>query len=146
MLLPLKWAERTFWWQQPWKEAYIWDLICEYRTVQVATKPTGKALQKADFQSVKPICTYKNERSQGSHKILKKMDLLCLQATEQISRILLGPGIVVIHSDGLLSLLLLKKTSTQVLPRQKKKTQPKKPWEFLHSPKMMNNMNSAVHL
>lgn len=77
-------------------------------------------------------------------KFLKKMDLLCLQATEQISLILLGPGIVVIHLDCLLLLLLKKITSTPSTPKEKKKKPTKKPWEFLHSPKMMNNMTFAV--
>lgn len=60
-------------------------------------------------------------------RFLKKMDLLCLQAAEQISLILFGPGIVVIHLDCLLLILLMKKTFTQVLPRKKKKQQTKKP-------------------
>lgn len=54
-------------------------------------------------------------------RFLKKhLCLLCLQATEQISLILLGPGIV-IHLDCLLLTLLMKILLPKVVQRKKKK-------------------------
>ena len=65
--------------------------------------------------------------------------LLCLQATEQISLILLGPG-TVIHLDCLLLTLLMKILLPKVVQRKKKIE------NFSTVQKKMNNMNFAVQL